>query len=631
MAAKKPASRPRFGNWESIHPIGVGAFGVAIKARHVQSNKFAVLKFLQPTRKATDPEEIVRELKRFEKEKNRLAQFDSKYISKFYDADLSHNPPWIALQYFAGTTVLEEIQQNGPIDEKKWFEMGHDILSALSYIHGEGVIHRDLNPKNVMLVYGGARLIDFGISRVEGADQSSTHFYGANGYTSPEHFIADANPKNDIFVAATILAFAGTAKIPWKADTASRYDGSIFNDTPNYWKLSDSQKILLRAMHQKKPEDRASADQALKLLNSLTSQNTTTKSVPVKKLKTSQAKSNLLIEQSDENLRVSVRKPELNTRANTAQNFFTKENKGLILLAIFTGGWGLLMYWLINRYAKSGSVPKKQILRLCISSIICAASYGFFLFIPAFYWSKKLKDRELFWSAAKLLFLVFPSIIAIGANIEDEAQNPGSEVPTWVAFYLLFIFILVYRIHRRIYRTIATGQIQTSKKNKKNKSKESNKKVKSDQQPVSEEPTELGSIGEKSSPVITDSKLTTADNSWDLVETTIFDYLAGRKGKQFTIDILSNTYTGIYLQGYSEPGGYITVEAAANESVKPDLGVANRKGLIKVGWEPPSDGLPNYIKFLDLKESENTEIAKLFVETLRDGYLLEIGSFKVML
>ncbi len=85
------------------------------------------------------------------------------------------------------------------------------------------------------------------------------------------------------------------------------------------------------------------------------------------------------------------------------------------------------------------------------------------------------------------------------------------------------------------------------------------------------------------------------------------------------------------MQGYSEPGGYITVEAAANESVKPDLGVANRKGLIKVGWEPPSDGLPNYIKFLDLKESENTEIAKLFVETLRDGYLLEIGSFKVML
>lgn len=78
-------------------------------------------------------------------------------------------------------------------------------------------------------------------------------------------------------------------------------------------------------MHQKKPEDRASSDQALKLLNSLTSQNTTIKSVPVKKLKTSQAKSNLLIEQSDENLRVSVRKPELNTWANTAQNFFTKK------------------------------------------------------------------------------------------------------------------------------------------------------------------------------------------------------------------------------------------------------------------------------------------------------------------
>ncbi|CAB4587599.1 MAG: hypothetical protein F2573_02425 [Actinobacteria bacterium] len=113
------------------------------------------------------------------------------------------------------------------------------------------------------------------------------------------------------------------------------------------------------------------------------------------------------------------------------------------------------------------------------------------------------------------------------------------------------------------------------------------------------------------------------------MESTIFEYLASRKGKQFTIESLSNVYTGIYFQGYSEPGGYITVEAASNISVKPPLDADNRKGLIKIGWEPPSDGLPNFIKFLDLKESENAEIAKLFVETLQDGYKLEIGTFKV--
>jgi hypothetical protein len=95
------------------------------------------------------------------------------------------------------------------------------------------------------------------------------------------------------------------------------------------------------------------------------------------------------------------------------------------------------------------------------------------------------------------------------------------------------------------------------------------------------------------------------------------------------VEIISNEYTGIYFQGYSEPGGYITVEAASNISVQPPLQIENRKGLIKIGWEPPSDGLPNFIKFLDLKESENSEIAKLFVETLQSGYLLKLGSFKI--
>lgn len=637
MAVKKQPTRTRFGNWEPIHPIGEGAFGLAIKARHIQSKKFAVLKFLQPARNATNPEEIARELQRFEKEKNRLSQFDSKYISKFYDADLNHKPPWIALQYFAGTTVLEEIEQNGPIDEQKWFEMGHDLLSALSYIHDQGVIHRDLNPKNVMLVYGGARLIDFGISRVEGAEPSSTHFYGANGYTSPEHFISAAIPKNDIFVAATILAFAGTGKLPWKADTTGRYDGSIFNDIPSYRNLTDTQIILLRAMHQKKPEDRASADQALKLLDSLTNGKSLNKSVASKKIKSQQTPQNLKKYQPKKPIYSPIKTPDRLNQFSGVENIFRKENKGVILLAIFTGGWGLLAYWLIKRYAKSGSIPKKDLVRLCISSFISLASYGFFLFVPAFYWSRKLKDKDLFWTAVKLLFLVFPAIIAIGANIEDEANNPGSEVPTWVAFYLLSIFIMTYRIHRGIYRSIATGEIQ-SKKSKKAKKTENPSTVSVQDVDETLDKPEISQVitpetvdSAISDPLVTDSKLTTADNSWEAVQALIFDYLASRKGKQFTIDILSLKFDGVYLQGYSEQGGYITVEAAANESVKPPLEVVNRKGLIKIGWEPPSEGLPNFIKFLDLQESENLEISKLFVATLRDGYLLEIGSFKVMI
>lgn len=220
MAAKKSSTDNIFGEWQAIDQIARGGMGVAIKARHLHTNQIAVLKFLLPKQKETDPKKLAAEFKRFKNEKEMLEKFDSKYISKFYDADLNDNPPWIALQYFAGITVWDEIEDNGPIEEHKWWELAHDLLSGLQYIHDQkGRVHRDLNPKNVMLVFGGARLIDFGIARLEGAESSDTHKFGFPGYTSPEHYTSAADPKNDIFVAATVLTFAGTGVIPWKADT----------------------------------------------------------------------------------------------------------------------------------------------------------------------------------------------------------------------------------------------------------------------------------------------------------------------------------------------------------------------------------------------------------------------------
>lgn len=202
----------------------------------------------------------------------------------------------------------------------------------------------------------------------------------------------------------------------------------------------------------------------------------------------------------------------------------------------------------------------------------------------------------------------------MAAEDVDGKTNPA------VTIFLTFIIFLTYRINKRVYDILKNGSSEATAKIK------AEKKVKKEKT-AKPEPSTIVNPAE----VITDSSLTTGESNWDSVESTIFQYLATRKGKQFSIEILSNKYSGIYFQGYSEPGGYITVEAASNISVTPPLEIENRKGMIKIGWEPPSDGLPNFIKFLDLKESENGEIAKLFTQTLRDGYLLELGSFKVEL
>ena len=606
MAAKKPVTEDIFGEWQAINPIERGGMGVTIKARHIKTSQVAALKFLLPREKEKDPKKLEAEFNRFKTEKETLEKFDSKYISKFYDADLDHRPPWIAMQYFAGIHVWDEINDNGPIEEHKWWELAHDLLSGLIYIHDvKGRVHRDLNPKNVMLVFGGARLIDFGISRLVGANSSATHAYGFPGFTSPEHYTEDAHPKNDVFAAATVLAYAGTGKIPWKADTSGGYLGSISKGDPSYGGMTEKQKTLLKAMHQKEPSDRVTAAKALALLESLSS------STPAKKAAPSRA----IKEVKKVNQAPSIQHKQIN---DLGSKEFWQGKKGLFFLFLFTGGWGLLFYWywLWRRKKNLPPIEKPILVKVIVSSLLSLIGYGLTAFIPTFYWSKKLADKKLFRTAIGICFLTPFSLMAIGA------ETPEGETSGWVVFYSGLILFLIYRVHKRVYTILSEGSIPDEPS--KRAEKKAKKKAKEEAKEVVEKVVETPEVK-----VTTDSNFTTGEVSWEEVEKTIFQYLASRKGKQFNVEVLSSEYTGIYFQGYSEPGGYITVEAASNISVQPPLQIENRKGLIKIGWEPPSDGLPNFIKFLDLKESENSEIAKLFVETLQSGYLLKLGSFKI--
>jgi hypothetical protein len=371
-------------------------------------------------------------------------------------------------------------------------------------------------------------------------------------------------------------------------------------------------------MHKKSATARASAEQALKLLESLTV------SLPSAKVPSARAIKSTPVPHSAP----VAKNPALPNRENATLSVsaFIKKNRGLIALGLISGGWGLLGYWLWRRYKKLGPLEKPIIFKVLISAGISFIGYGTIAFIPFFYWSKKLSNRRIFWTAFGGCFTSVISLIAA------TSKTPSGETESWAVIYACLVLWVIYMVHRQVYQTLKFGElpVKEKKKDKKNSTAkkfeaESPKSIKDSKL----EPADFYVSGSKPLEEYSDSDLTTGDNSWVVVESAIFKYLAGRKGKQFTIEILSNSYTGIYFQGYSEPGGYITVEAASNVSVDPPLGIDNRKGFIQIGWEPPSDGLPNFIKFLDLKESENSAIAKLFVNTLQNAYKLELGAFKV--
>ena len=113
MAAKK-AGKLRFGDWQTIHELGSGGFNIAHK-EHLPSGKFGVIKFLKLDPEKADPQEYSLHLKTFISELKTLKEFDSPYINKLYDWDFQGEKPWMVIQFFNGTTLKEEVQQNGVI------------------------------------------------------------------------------------------------------------------------------------------------------------------------------------------------------------------------------------------------------------------------------------------------------------------------------------------------------------------------------------------------------------------------------------------------------------------------------------------------------------------------------------
>jgi hypothetical protein len=126
------------------------------------------------------------------------------------------------------------------------------------------------------------------------------------------------------------------------------------------------------------------------------------------------------------------------------------------------------------------------------------------------------------------------------------------------------------------------------------------------------------------------SQVVATQRTWEEVERFFVQALSSKRGKRFIFEIESDIYTDIYFQGYSEPDLSRTIEAAADLSVRPKLSDKQKLAMSVIGWDLPSEDLPNFIMFLESAESGDRSLAQIFTKTLREGYGLEIGTFSVI-
>jgi eukaryotic-like serine/threonine-protein kinase len=157
-----------------------------------------------------------------------LASLNHPGLVMLFDAVSDGDDSVLVMEYVDGMDLRVRMQ-SGPLDARAAALIGADIAGALAYIHGRGVVHRDVKPANILLVNGAsdsnpahAKLADFGIARLI----DSTHLtatgslIGTASYLSPEQAEGRAvGAPTDIYSLALSLlegltgerAFPGSA------------------------------------------------------------------------------------------------------------------------------------------------------------------------------------------------------------------------------------------------------------------------------------------------------------------------------------------------------------------------------------------------------------------------------------
>jgi eukaryotic-like serine/threonine-protein kinase len=210
----------RIGPYEVLAILGMGGMGAVYKARDPKTSEIVALKVLAP-RLADDREFVAR----FEREVRAAQSLKHPNIAGAIASGSDDGRPYMAMQYVEGKSLGKYIADLGRIPERRCLEIARDIARALDHAHGQGVVHRDVKPDNVLIDNdGNARLADFGLAKLVREDMRLTQSGVALGtphYISPEQVAANryVDHRADQYSLGAMMFHMLTGQVPFDGPT----------------------------------------------------------------------------------------------------------------------------------------------------------------------------------------------------------------------------------------------------------------------------------------------------------------------------------------------------------------------------------------------------------------------------
>lgn len=229
----KPAEDPLIGTlladrYQIISVVGEGGMGVVYKARHELIDRLVAIKMLRSQFISDDMS-----VKRFHHEAKAASRLNHPNVITLYDYGVAPSgEPYIVMEFLQGISLADAIDRGRQLPLERAAGIFSQVCDALFHAHGQGMIHRDMKPGNIMLLdqtgqnqtqSDYVKVVDFGIAKLilgkptESQKLTQTgEIFGSPVYMSPEQCAGqELDARSDIYSLGIVMYEALTGRVPF--------------------------------------------------------------------------------------------------------------------------------------------------------------------------------------------------------------------------------------------------------------------------------------------------------------------------------------------------------------------------------------------------------------------------------
>jgi eukaryotic-like serine/threonine-protein kinase len=176
-------------------------------------------------------------VERFRREARAVAQLSHPNIVTVIDRGEQDARQFIVFEFVPGENLKQLVGRTGPLPEREAIRLALQVARALAFAHGQGLVHRDVKPQNVLLTdEGRAKVTDFGIARsldVAGGLTQTGTVMGTSDYISPEQARgSQVDELSDVYSLGAVLYELLTGELPFSGDNFVAVAMKHINEPP---------------------------------------------------------------------------------------------------------------------------------------------------------------------------------------------------------------------------------------------------------------------------------------------------------------------------------------------------------------------------------------------------------------